>query len=194
LAAESWTFEELVSAGWTEADLEWEKASESALQDIANDDLDQAREKFAKGLRIANESFAPDDPRLGTSLANQAAGITAAGRPELAARTLADAVQVWRNCEGWVAKMTAPRVARSSLFHLRMEQRHRPAYEARWRIKWSELVGEARASIGDGAGMSLISSTEAADQVARWLRERPAMLNDTRKLMAAVILLACRRP
>ena len=29
----------------------------------------------------------------------------------------------------------------------------------------------------------------AADAVARWRRERPAMLNDTRKLMAAAFLL-----
>jgi hypothetical protein len=86
--------------------------------------------------------------------------------------------------------MTAPRVARSSLFHLRMEQRHRPAYEARWRIKWAELAAEARERIGAGA-FTLIPAEQAGECLARWRRERPAMLNDTRKLMAAVFLLAC---
>jgi hypothetical protein len=194
LAADGWTIEELFSAGWSEADLEWEEAGKTALQHLADGDFDRMREELGKSLRIANDNFAADDPRLGTSLANQAAAAIAGGRPALAAHTLSDAVRVWRSCDGWVAKMTAPRVARSSLFHMRMEQRHRPAYEARWRVKWGELVDEARAKIGDGASLALVSPAEAANQAARWRREHPAMLNDTRKLMAAVILLACRRP
>ena len=88
--------------------------------------------------------------------------------------------------------MTAPRMARSSLFHLRMEQRHRPAYEERWQVKWHELAAEARGRIMD-SGHTLVSGEEAAALLARWRRERPAMLNDTRKLMAAVILLATQR-
>jgi hypothetical protein len=193
LAVEGWTFAELAAAGWSEADIDWESASKTALQYLAGGDLDRTREEIAKSLRIANAEFSADDPRLGASLANHGAALIAGGKPELSRRSLGDAVRIWRSCDPWVAKMTAPRAARSSLFHLRMEQRHRPTYEARWRIKWAELVDEARERIGEGA-VILASAAEASERVARWQRECPAMLNDTRKLMGAVLLLACRHP
>lgn len=190
MAAEAWTFAELAAAGWNETDLAWENAASSALELLASGDLDAAREEVANSLRIANESFEAIDPRLGTSLANHGAALIAAGKAELSGRTLKDAARVWRSCDPWIANMTAPRIARSSLFHLRMEQRHRPAYEARWRVKWGELADEARNAVGNGT-VVLLSQPDAGFRVLRWQRERPAMLNDTRKLMGAVILLAC---
>jgi len=190
LASETLTFEQLASAGWREAHLEWEHASEAAMERLAANDVGGAGAKMAEAVRIANAGFAPDDPRLATSLANHGAALVHAGAANLSGRTLTDAVRIWQDCDSWIATMTAPRVARSSLFHLRMEQRHRPAYEARWRIKWAELAAEARERIGAGA-FTLIPAEQAGECLARWRRERPAMLNDTRKLMAAVFLLAC---
>lgn len=193
MAPEAWTFEQLVVAGWSEADLAWEKAAEAALESLAAGDFDKTRARIAEAVRLAHADFTPDDPRLGTSLANHAAALTAAGEGRVAGRTLADAVRIWRGCDPWIARMTAPRVARSSLFHLRMEQRHRPAYEERWRVKWNELAAEARDRIGEGEALTMLPAQAAEERLARWRRERPAMLNDTRKLMAAVILLACLR-
>jgi hypothetical protein len=191
LAPEAWSFEELVAAGWRESDLEGEMASESAMEALASDDFDRARSEMARAVRIATANFTAGDPRLGAALANHGAALVAAGEAHVAGRAIADALGVWRNADGFIAKMTAPRVARSSLFHLRMEQRHRGTYEARWRVKWAELVEEARGRLGSG-GFSLIAAAEAAERLSRWRRERPTMLNDTRKLMAAVIVLACR--
>jgi hypothetical protein len=190
---ENWSDTELVAAGWRPEDLAWEKAAETAMERLSAGDEEEARLQTASGVRIATANFAADDPRLGCSLANNGAVLIASGRGELSGRTIADAIGVWRRCDGWVAGMTAPRVARSSLFHMRMEQRHRPTYEARWRVKWAELVEEARGRIAGPDEMALISATEAAERLVRWRRERPAMLNDTRKLMAAVLLLACRK-
>jgi hypothetical protein len=193
LAPETWRFEDLVAAGWREEDLEWETVCETAVRHIADGQLDPARTEIARALRIAAANFPDNDPRLGTSLANQGAALTSAGEAHLAGRTVADALAVWRRADGWIAKMTAPRVARSSLFHMRMEQRHRATYEARWRVKWAELAAEARGRIDAPGTLALVSPTEAEERLARWERERPAMLNDTRKLMAAVVLLAGRR-
>ncbi len=193
MAPEGWTFEQIVGAGWTEADIDWENAVEAALQCLANGDREGARTGFAHAVRIATANFADLDPRLGNSLANHGAALVEAGEEHLSGRTIADAVRVWQGCDAWVAKMTAPRAARSSLFHLRMEQRHRPTYEARWRVKWGELVEEARRQVAGPGRLMLVSEAVAAERLARWRRERPAMLNDTRKLMAAVLLLACRR-
>ena len=193
LAPESFSFEELAAAGWSEADLEWENAAAEALTFLAAGDRPGVRLRFAQCVRIATANFSENDPRLGTSLANHGAALIEAGEAQSSGRTIADAVRIWQGCDSWVAKMTAPRVARSSLFHLRMEQRHRGTYEARWRIKWDELVGEVRGKVIGEGNLALISKSEAEESLARWKRERPAMLNDTRKLMAAVLLLACRR-
>jgi hypothetical protein len=190
---ETWTLPELVAAGWRESDLEWERAAESAVEHLAHGDVGGAADQIARSLRIANEDFSRDDPRLGASLANHGAALNATGEAHLSGRTIADALRTWREADSFIAKMTAPRVARSSLFHMRMEQRHRATYEERWRIKWAELAADARAQIGGDGQLTLIGTQEAAERLQRWQRERPAMLNDTRKLMAAVILLACRR-
>jgi hypothetical protein len=74
---------------------------------------------------------------------------------------------------------------------MRLEQRHRAAYEERWRVKWAELAREGRGLVGDAGPLNLVSSAEAETRLARWRRERPDALDDTRKLLAAVLLLAC---
>jgi hypothetical protein len=188
-----WTFEQLIAAGWSEHDLEWESASEAAMERLAAGRLDQAREHVASCVRIAHASFPDDDPRLGTSLYNHGAALIAAGDEQSSGRTLTDADAAWKRCDSWVAAMTAPRVARSSMFHMRMEQRHRATYEERWRAKWAELVAEARGEVEGSGRLRLVSAEAAGARLGRWRRERPAMLNDTRKLMAAVLLLACER-
>ncbi len=193
MAPESWTFPELISAGWTPEDLEWEGKAEAGMACLATGDDFRAGERFANMVRIANEGFAADDPRLATSLANHGAALVASGQAGSSGLSIRDARRIWRDCEPWIARMTAPRVARSSLFHMRMEQRHRAEYEARWRVRWAELFEEARGRVGDDGSLELVTPAEAGERLARWRRERPAMLNDTRKLMAAAILLACIR-
>ena len=59
-------------------------------------------------------------------------------------------------------------------------------------MKWAELADEARTLV-TGGELTLVSTGGATERLARWRRERPAMLNDTRKLMGAVLLLVCRR-
>jgi len=192
LAPEAWSFAELISAGWRQEDLDWENAAETALECLASGRLDDAREAIALSLRLALATFSRDDPRLGASLANQAARLTESGNERASGQVLDDAVRVWRACDSWVVTMTAPRVARSSLFHLRLEQRHRDAYEERWRVKWGELQSEARGRVDAPGLLRLVAGIEAGERLARWRRERPAMLNDTRKLMGAVLLMVCR--
>jgi len=186
--AEHWSFQELFDAGWSEADLAWEAAAERAAEAVAANDLDLAKEEAGKALRLARASFEPIDPRLGTSFANFGLCLALAGDNSGTDRLFADAIEVWRRADPWIARMDAPRYARSSLFHLRMEMRHRDTYRARWRERWLELTEEARQRLealnGDAGG-----SAGVGDAFARWRRERPAMLNDTRKLMAAVCLL-----
>ena len=183
--AETWSEPDLIAAGWSRADLDWETLAEEALAALAADDAVRARAATGRALFLARENFAGDDPRLATALANHGALLTREG--EAAGRELAaEGRRAWARAGPWIARMKAPRVARSSMFHMRMEQRHRATYEERWRIKWHELAQDARTRVASGG---LCDAAAAAQALARWQRERPAMLNDTRKLMAAVHLL-----
>lgn len=185
---ESWSAAELIKAGWREADLAWEQVAARLLENLSNGDAQAAAEDSAEALRLARGNFANDDPRLGTSLANHARSLRAADRDAAAEDLLKEAQAVWSRSPSWIATMTAPRVARSSMFHMRMEQRHRDTYEERWQGKWQELAAQARQKLAATPGES--GKEDAAAALARWRRECPAMLNDTRKLMAAAILLA----
>lgn len=185
--AEAWSIQELLAAGWCEADLAWEETAERAAEAVAADEPQQAKDEAGKALRLAREAFEPIDPRLGTALANYGLCLTFAGDPQGNERLYGEALEVWRRAGPWIARMDAPRMARSSLYHMRMELRHRETYRERWRVRWQELAAEADRRIEALTGAPAASPN--AESFARWRRERPAMLNDTRKLMAAVCLL-----
>jgi hypothetical protein len=189
LAAESWSAKELLAAGWTEADLAWEQTTERAVEMLAAGDFAQAKIAAGGALRLARAEFAANDPRLGTSLANYGVCLRVAGEGEGVPLLFREALDVWRGAGPWIAAMDAPRIARSSLFHMRMEARHRETYRARWQIKWREIADEAKFRLHALNSGGAVSERDAAETLARFRRERPAMLNDTRKLMAAAFLL-----
>jgi hypothetical protein len=192
LAPEGWTFADLMAAGWTPGDVEWETEAEAAMASLAVGDGAGAAGRFARMVRLARENFPADEPRLATSLANHGTSLAAAGQGAAGGLCLREARCIWRDCDGWVARMASPRAARSSLFHMRMEQRHRTEYEERRRSTWAALAAEARERVGEEGSPGLMSAGEAAERLARWRCERPAGLDDARKLIAAVMLLACR--
>lgn len=186
--AETWSLGELVKAGWTEAELEWESNAETCARALAARETAAAHEAAAQTVRDARATFDADDPRLGTALANHA--LCLADRDgDNAGRLLREATGIWRRNGPWIEKMTAPRSARSSLFHLRMELRHRETYERNWRVKWREMADDAVRRLEGISEPTPVEPERAAAALASWRRERPAMLNDTRKLLAAVRLL-----
>ncbi len=186
--SETWTINELLSAGWTEHDLAWETLCEQMAAALADGDDPAAATASGSALRLAREHFTAGDPRLATAIANQAMCV-ASQKADAASQLLNDARAAWNGTHQWIAQMQAPRVARSSLFHMRMEQKHRGAYEDNWRIKWNEIAATTRNRLAS-VDLSTQRQPEAArEALARWTRERPAMLNDTRKLLAASYLL-----
>jgi hypothetical protein len=189
LAAESWSATELLAAGWSEADLAFEAAVERCVEALAANDPLLAMEEAGKALQIARAEFAPPDPRLGTALANYGVCLAAAGQGDGVALLYGEALELWRAADPWIARMEAPRMARSSMFHMRMEALHRETYRTRWRERWRDIAAEARARLEALHAGKAIGDEAASQALARWRRERPAMLNDTRKLMAAAFLL-----
>ncbi len=192
--AETWSVKELLAAGWSEADLDWERAAEGAAEAAARGDHTQAKDNAGEMVRIARERFEPIDPRLGTALANFGLCLNISDGKDAGTRLFVDALDVWRASGPWIARMDAPRMARSSLFHMRMELRHRETYRARWQIRWREMAEEAKERLANLSPSPSDLGPSAAEALARWRRERPAMLNDTRKLMAAAYLLLAPSP
>ena len=185
---ETWSDHDLLVAGWSRGDLDWEDHAAAHCEALASGDESHVKMHSGRCLSLAREFFGADDPRLATSAANHAASLARQG--DAAATGLwQEANGGWLGSAGWIAAMSAPRMARSSLFHMRMEQRHRATYEDRWRTKWHELADEARSRLRMADPAAPTDAAAAATALGRWRRERPAMLNDTRKLMAAVLLL-----
>jgi hypothetical protein len=185
LAAEAWSIQDLLTAGWSEADLAWERAMEDTVEAVAQQDLMRAKSSAGVALQTARASFEPIDPRLGASLANFGLCLQLCGQSEGVANLFRQGLDVWQGAAPWINRMDAPRVARSSLFHMRMELLHRGTYRERWQA----MADDAKERIAALATSSGVSSAVSAEALARWRRERPAMLNDTRKLMAAAFLL-----
>jgi hypothetical protein len=189
LVVENWSIQELLQAGWSEADLAWETTAERTAEAVAREDPTMAKDAAGDALQLARANFPSNDPRLGTSLANYGVCLSLSGQSEGSMFLWREGLNVWRQSHGWIAHMEAPRMARSSLFHMRMEARHRSTYRSRWQERWREIAAEATArseALIVSRGAPVVA---AADAFARWRRERPAMLKDTRKLMAAAFLL-----
>jgi len=186
---ETWSAKELLAAGWSEADLDWETAAERTAEALAQGDHTRAKDEAGKAVQIARASFEAFDPRLGTALANFGVCLNLSGGKDGGVSLLREAFEVWRSSGPWIARMDAPRMARSSLFHMRMEAQHRDTYRARWQLRWREMTDEAKERLAAQGHSPVDLGPSAAEALARWRRERPAMLNDTRKLMAAAFLL-----
>ena len=182
-----------MTAGWREADLDWERAAERAAAAAASGDRLRAKEAAGQALQLARAAFGTADPRLGTSLANFGLCLNLSGDANVLP-LYREALEVWRRADRWISQMDAPRVASSSLFHMRMEILHRDTYRARWRERWEQMAAEATSRVEAVHGAAQALPLDAADHLARWRRERPAMLNDTRKLMAAAYLLLAPAP
>lgn len=186
---EHWSTVDLLQAGWRQEELEWEQVTASIVEQIAEGDPAAAQQAAGRSLWLAREHLKQGDPRLGTSLVDHGVLLRASGDASTGASLIAEGARAWAASGPWIARLAAPRMARSSLFHMRLEQRSRSAYEARWRLKWQELADEARSGIAELAGDGPINREAAGARLVRWRRERPALLNDTRKLMAAALLL-----
>ena len=186
---ETWDVKELLNAGWTETDLAWETVAEATAEAAAQNDYLRAKEEAGQALQMARTDFEPIDPRLGTSLANYGVCLSLAGDDQAKTSLFPKAREVWQHAGPWIARMDAPRVARSSLFHMRMEARHRDTYRGLWQQRWREIAAETVKRLDALNAPDAAITAPPSDTLAVWRRERPAMLNDTRKLMAAALLL-----
>ena len=176
----------LERAGWTNDELIWEQIQATAAERELAGDHAEAAALWKGALEVAREHFSDNDLRLATSLANFAVAQRRVGNTGAAKGLFEKALAVWDASEPWVSRLKPELRARSSTFHLRLERKHRGGYNQFARERYTSLVSEGRARLTARSEKRTCEET----LLARWKTERPRGLTDSRKLLAAVLLLA----
>ena len=149
--AETWSVQELLQAGWSEADLAWEATAERTAEAVARE---RSRPGEGRGGRGAADSRARASSR--STLASAPASPISACACDLSGRQRRRYVPVSRG-----ARRVARRRARGSPAWTRRAWREArcficawscviaSTYRARWQERWREIAAEAKARIED---------------------------------------------
>ncbi len=130
-----------------DTELEWAELSHFASLAARSGHESDARSAWHACSTLAT-CFAPNDPRRAASAHNLAVAHRLAADLEEAERGFQKAMTLWKSAATWVAQMRLEARARSSLFHLRLEQRHRDRYDAQARTEYQQhLLGGSAATL-----------------------------------------------
>ncbi len=173
-------------AGWRRRDLWWERLQENGNIALVEGHQTQALRSFRWAHWISRLSFAKDDPRRATGYANLALTARLSGSETKARRLYAKAITLWSRVPSVLETCQIKPRARSSLFHLRMEVKHWDTYRDNMKIRLGRFVQET------GEALTALSHQQppAHRLFSRWRGEKPAVFDDTRKLLAASLLVA----
>lgn len=176
------------AAGWSRADLVWERLTEAALGDWEAGRQAQALRGFRQAHLLAWFAFAGSDLRRAASHANLAIVASARGRLRRAERHQRAALTIWRGAPERIAAMEIRPRARSSLFHLRMEALHRDTYHDNLRLRITRIADETGETL-----RTLTASNGAGHRhAARWRGEKPGVHDGTRQILGACLLIIDR--
>lgn len=173
------------AGGWRRADLRWERLSEAAITAWQNGRRWRARILFYAAFWQTRLAFEGNDRRIATSLINL--GITAGASSARGRAFFTQAQGAWQAARGDVDTMVVQPRSRSSLFHLRMEARHRDTFLANSRLRISRIIVETGESLD---ALALGTGTLAYRHFSRWRGERPTVFDDMRKILGACLLIA----
>lgn len=175
------------AAGWRRAEIWWERLQARAKTHQIAGDLDAAARCWILAHGVGLIFLSREDPRFACGLANAAAAARHRGGLRVAERRHRRACELWRSVPAWIERIRPVPRARSSLFHLRLARHHAETYRKNLRAKLREQVEEAMASLDE-------SILEAPGAKPRWIRERPPVFDDTRRLLGACYLMAYVAP
>jgi hypothetical protein len=92
------------------------------------------------------KTFEANDPRRAASRHALGALAAAAGDRKRAYTLYGEALDAWQNGLVWVATMDTQQAARSSMFHLRLESKHKGAYPEITRARHTKTCAAGRAA------------------------------------------------
>lgn len=125
-------------------ELTWVRLAERGANELKAMQLTAAGKSWREAFVVA-EGFADDDPRRAASLNNLGVLARVQENAAEADQLYCDALLAWDEAHRWVAGMQLAPRARSSLFHLRMELRHRHHYARLALDEHYALLSAARA-------------------------------------------------
>ncbi|MCP4625791.1 MAG: tetratricopeptide repeat protein [bacterium] len=123
----------------------WVHITEAAALEFDGGRYSIAAEKWQGAHRIA-QGFDDCDPRLAGSLNNLAIAFRIKRDFDEAERVYRSALKNWDSAAHWVERMQLTQRARSSLFHLRLENKHRKQYDNIARSNYRKLIPAGQAA------------------------------------------------
>ncbi|MDE0113731.1 MAG: tetratricopeptide repeat-containing protein [Albidovulum sp.] len=177
---------EALFSGWSRWDLVWERLQENANRAIRNDDKLAACARIVAASVLAAVAFSKNDPRAATSVANFAFAANSFGAAKFANWRYRAARNMWNGAGNALNDMKIKPRARSSVFHMRMEIKHRDAYRANMARRMKKFIDETGECLD-----CLIEKRSVTHRLySRWRGEKPPLFDDTRKILGACLLLA----
>lgn len=163
------------------ADLAWERYQEqAAIAYRAGDPITPSR-LWAAALDIAEKHFGRGDPRLATSLTNQALVMRRRRQDYQAQKLFRQALDVWDGSWRWIHLMTPGGTASGSHSSDCLD-----IYGPDARAWFSALAEQGRA-----ATMAIEHKDELpASDLDEWFAIKPKRMSDLRRLLGAVLLIA----
>jgi tetratricopeptide (TPR) repeat protein len=122
----------------TNPEFSWVRFTETATSEFNSGRFSAAAENWRNAHRMTR-NFDECDPRLAGSLNNLALTFRIQHDFDEAERIYRSALQNWESAAHWVDTMQLRQRARSSLFHLRLERKHRKKYDTAVRRKHQKL-------------------------------------------------------
>lgn len=173
-------------AGWRRSELVWERAMEAGNRAWEAGRVGRARWLFVLADRIAVMVFGKGDPRRATAPAALARLFARQGRSRKAQAQARRALAEWAGVGAFIDAVEIRPRARSSLFHLRMEVRHRDTFHDNLRTRYRNFAEETRETM---AGLAGDGPLPAHRHFGRWRGERPSIFDDTRRVLSACLLI-----
>lgn len=170
-------------AGATEfaADLAWERCQEQAAIAYRAGDTITPTRLWAAALDIAEKRFGRGDPRLASSLTNNALVMRRRRQDYQAKKMFQDALEAWDDSWRWIHLMTPNRAP-----HRARRSDHLDVYGRDARAWFNALARQGRAAT---VALERYDRLPASG-LDEWFEIKPKRMSDVRKLLGAVLLIA----
>ena len=174
------------NAGWSRSDLIWERMQERANLRLAAGQRLRSAAGFFLADWLALFRFDPADIRRAASTANAAFAFRLLGMGFASSRFYRSACREWKKTDRELTGIAIVPRARSSLFHLRMEARHSAEINRNRKRRLAAFIQESGECLEH-----LERKAEPPHRLfSRWAGEKPPVFDDTRKILAACLLIA----
>jgi tetratricopeptide (TPR) repeat protein len=150
----------------------WVNITEAATLEFDGGRFSVAAEKWQNAYRIA-QGFDECDPRLAGSLNNMGIAFRINKDFEQAVRCYRNALENWESAADWVDRMKLGQRARSTLFHLRLESKHRKKYDNVTRRNYQKLLSAGQAATLNNLAELFHSTNQRQDAKQHYAQALP---------------------